>query len=119
MPPAADGSAMLLPFPIQRPGRRLCAVALVGLLAWLVLASSSPARSFAPRQDRIYHGVTDTADVADFQSFKRQVGAHPAVLQEMYHWDVSLKASLAFQRWRRTDTPGVVSMSTKFPATGH
>jgi len=40
------------------------------------------------------------------------------VLQEFFHWDVSLTASGAVGRWRRTDTLGMVSLSTAFPASG-
>jgi hypothetical protein len=96
-----------------------------GLLALLVsalvvlFAQNAEANSFIPKKGKIYHGVSETSEVGDFNKFKRQVGAHPAVLQELYHWDVSLKASGAFHRWNKTDTLGMVSMSTKLPATGH
>ena len=66
----------------------------------------------------MYHGVSDTGHARDFKSFQRQVKAHPAVLQEFFHWDVSLTGSKATNRWRKTNTLGVVSMSTKLPANG-
>jgi hypothetical protein len=41
------------------------------------------------------------------------------VLQEFYHWDVSLTASGAVDRWERADALGMVSLSTKLPANGN
>jgi hypothetical protein len=109
-----------------RKGPLLRSACIVGMLvaALAILAASAQAKhhrmrhTFAPKHGRIYHGVSDTADLGDFRNFQGQVKAHPAALQEFYHWDVTLKASGAFKRWNRSNTLGVVSMSTKFPATG-
>ncbi len=97
---------------------RLAGVGLALLAMTLALAAEATARPFLPERKKLYHGVSDTGDSADFQHFRRQVEAHPAVLQEFYHWDVSLTASGAVNRWKGTDTLGMVSMSTKLPATG-
>ncbi len=78
----------------------------------MTLAATAHAKPYAPAKSRIYHGVSDTGDVADFWRFADQVDAHPAVLQEFFHWDVPLKSSGAFYRWTATDTRGVVSLST-------
>jgi hypothetical protein len=95
--------------------------AAVGLAALSQGASAKPAfsgKTFVPRHGKLYHGVSDTGELRDFRHFRKRVRAHPAVLQEFYHWDVSLKASGAFRRWNRSRTLGVVSMSTKNPAGG-
>jgi hypothetical protein len=102
----------------RRRGRRAAIAVVIGM-AVAMLAQGAQANTFVPKNGKIYHGVSDTSEVADFNNFKRQVRAHPAVLQEFYHWDVSLPASGAFHRWNKTDALGVVSMSTKYPATGH
>ena len=94
------------------------AAALVGLLSLTLLASDTGAKPYAPRHGQLYHGVSDTGAARDFNHFRSQVKEHPAVLQEFFHWDVSLTGSKATNRWRRTDTLGVVSMSTKLPANG-
>ncbi len=106
-------------FPVQRPRAGIVATALLALAIAGVIAQSARANTFAPKNGHIYHGVSDTANLGDFKNFRAQVESHPAVLQEFYHWDVSLKASGAFHRWNKSNTLGVVSMSTKFPATGH
>ena len=72
------------------------------------------ARRTRPRNGHAYHGVSDTGSVADFDTFADQVGAHPAVLQDFFHWRVPLTTG-ALYRWGATDTRGVLSLST---ATG-
>jgi hypothetical protein len=89
-------------------------VAAVGLAATaLAVAAAGPAaaRTFKPPHHRIFHGVSDTTNNAEFRSFKRQVGAHPATLEDFYHWDTPLTTG-ALQRWNQTDTRGVLSLST-------
>jgi hypothetical protein len=105
--------------PRRRAGRRAGAVALATAVALsAALVESASADRFVPPRGKMYHGVSDTGNVADFHNFRRQVKAHPAVLQEFFHWDVSLTASGAVDRWERTDTLGVLSTSTKAPADG-
>jgi hypothetical protein len=77
----------------------------------LTVAGSAEARSFTPRHHRIFHGVSDTTNNEDFRRFAKRVGAHPAVLQDFYHWDTPLTSG-ALQRWRQTRTRGVLSLST-------
>jgi len=77
----------------------------------LAVAGSAAARSFTPRHQRIFHGVSDTSNNKDFHRFRRRVEAHPAVLEDFYHWDTPLTSG-AFQRWSQTRTRGVLSLST-------
>ena len=95
-------------------GRRLKAVGLAVIaIAWAT-APSAHARAYAPPDGEAFHGVSDTGEVADFELFSEQVGAHPAVLQDFFHWRVPLTTG-ALYRWGATDTRGVLSLST---ATG-
>ena len=81
---------------------------IAGLAAALAIAAAAPAaalglpagRAYAPPDGKAYHGVSDTGDVDDFFTFADQVGAHPALLQEFFHWDVPLTTG-AFARWAR------------------
>jgi hypothetical protein len=86
------------------------------LAAVIVVACAAPAAGnpYAPRNGLAYHGVSDTGDAADLFRFADQVGAHPAVLQDFFHWRVPLTTG-ALYRWGITDTRGVLSLST---ATG-
>jgi hypothetical protein len=89
----------------------------IALLACAVFAGASASAygdAYAPRDGRAYHGVSDTGEIADFRTFTQQAGAHPAVLQDFFHWRVPLTTG-ALYRWGQTDTRGVLSLST---ATG-
>ena len=90
---------------------RMAGVAAVAAVLSLVVAGSAAGRSFIPRHHRIFHGVSDTTNNKDFHRFRNRVGAHPAVLQDFYHWDTPLTTG-ALQRWRQTGTRGVLSLST-------
>jgi len=91
---------------IGKAGIALLAAALMALGA-----SAATAATYAPKNGHAYHGVSDTGDAADFFAFADQVGAHPALLQEFFHWRVPLTTG-AFERWAKTDTRGVLSLST-------
>jgi len=68
-------------------------------------------KAYAPPNGKAYHGVSDTGNLEDFFTFADQVGAHPALLQEFFHWDVPLTSG-AFARWAAADTWGVLALST-------
>jgi hypothetical protein len=80
----------------------------------LAAPAAAAGDAYAPRDARAFHGVSDTGHVADFRAFADQVGAHPALLQDFFHWRVPLTTG-ALYRWGATDTRGVLSLST---ATG-
>ena len=70
--------------------------AIAGLLWAAIALSAAPASAalpdgaaYAPHNGHAYHGVSDTGDVADFDAFANEVGAHPAVLQDFFHWRVA------------------------------
>jgi hypothetical protein len=94
-----------------RSARMAEAVVVAAAVLLLTVAGSAEARSFTPRHHRIFHGVSDTTNNKDFHRFRKRVRAHPAVLEDFYHWDTPLTSG-AFQRWRQTRTRGVLSLST-------
>ncbi len=77
----------------------------------IATAGSAAAKPFAPPHHRIFHGVSDTSSNRDFHRFAKRVGAHPAVLEDFYHWDTPLTTG-ALKRWHKTRTRGVLSLST-------
>jgi len=89
-------------------------VGLVAIAAALTAPAAAYGAAYAPADGHAFHGVSDTGSIADFDAFTDQVGAHPALLQDFFHWRVPLTTG-ALYRWGRTDTRGVLSLST---ATG-
>jgi hypothetical protein len=74
-------------------------------------AGLASGKSYVPHHHKIFHGVSDTSNDHDFKHFAKEVGAHPAVLEDFYHWDTPLTSG-ALQRWHQTRTRGVLSLST-------
>ena len=46
--------------------------------------------AYAPRHGQAFHGVSDTGNNRRLPTLRKQVGAHPAVLQDFFHWDMPL-----------------------------
>src|SRR6188768_3880197 len=91
-------------------GRAGLAGLMIGAVSLAVPAASS-GDAYAPHHGRAFHGVSDTGHVADFRTFSEQVGAHPALLQDFFHWRAPLTTG-ALYRWGKTNTRGVLSLST-------
>jgi hypothetical protein len=71
-----------------------------------------PRRTYAPPKGKVFHGVSETRlGVPDVKLFQHQVGAHPAVLEDFYHWGTPLSTG-ALDRWRQSQTRGILSLST-------
>jgi hypothetical protein len=69
-------------------------------------------RPFRPPAGKAFHGVSDTfRGLPDVRHFQRQVGSHPAVLNDFLHWGTPLDAG-ALQRWRASGSRGFLSLST-------
>jgi hypothetical protein len=98
--------------PPQHGGRlgTALALALLALLAPLALARAGEARSYKPPGGRSYFGVADTGKIKHFRNFAEEVGAHPAVMQTFHTW--GYHPWRALNRWARTDTRGMLSIST-------
>jgi hypothetical protein len=95
-----------------RGRRRRLSAALVAAATVLAAApAGAQANAYAPPHHRVFHGVSDTGNADDFRTFRAQVGAHPAVLEDFYHWNTPLTTG-ALQRWNGTDTRGVLSLSS-------
>lgn len=101
-----------------RPARAALASLVALLLAALgasplVAPAQARVKAYVPPHHRVFHGVSDTTLVSDFAAFSQQVGAHPALLEDFYHWGTPLGTpGGALERWAQTRTRGVLSLST-------
>jgi hypothetical protein len=87
---------------------------LASLAAALALAAAAPVatgNAYVPPKGKSFHGVSETGHVNDYRSFVDQTGTHSAVSLSFFHWGVPLGTG-ALERYRRTRTRGVVSLST-------
>jgi hypothetical protein len=99
---------------VKPPVSRAAALATVLVTALLCLglcADSAFANSYRPRAGTTLHGVSDTGFVHDFNRYGKQVKAHPALLEDFFHWGVPLSTG-ALDRWQKTHTRGVLALST-------
>ena len=80
-------------------------------LALACAAIASAGGPLVPPRKQIWHGVSDTGDVADYRKFNRQTASHTPLLVDFFHWGVPLTTG-ALDRWEKTDTRGVLSLST-------
>lgn len=93
------------------PGGRTPIAACLMVIACVLGAGTASGKRYTPPAGKMWHGTSDTGDAADFRAFNRQVGAHTPLLQDFFHWGVPLSTG-ALDRWERTDTRGVLSLST-------
>ncbi len=125
MPSAIRGRRSLEgsnPSPSARRGRFVAAL-LAALAAGAAIASVPAAAKpsphvpwhplpFRPPPGKAFHGVSDTfRGLPDVRHFQRQVGSHPAVLNDFFHWGTPLTTG-ALQRWRASGSRGFLSLST-------
>lgn len=101
----------------------LCAAALL----CATVPAAAPA-SLVPKGDRVFFGVSDTGDPADFGQFSATLKKHPAVIQTFRPWGSSFRASI--ERWQTArarpllhitsaDGNGVEVLTPRAIARGH
>jgi hypothetical protein len=79
--------------------------------SFAIAAPAALGNSFVPPKGKSFHGVSETGHVEHFRSFVDQTGQHSAISESFFHWGVPLGTG-ALERYRRTRTRGVVSLST-------
>lgn len=97
------------------PLSALAAVALALIL--LAAPAAAPAAPLEPRGKKIFFGVTDTGDSADFGAFTEAVGKHPAVIQTFRSWGAEFPQSIV--RWQVARARPMLHITTADPQDGH
>jgi hypothetical protein len=85
-------------------------LAALAVVAACALAARAEAKPFTPPGGKIFAGVSDMGNKNDFFDFAEAVKRHVAVMQAFEVWGGNLQE--AKQRWKRTETRGVLSIST-------
>jgi hypothetical protein len=92
-----------------------CALAALALLAFA--AASASAGLLEPRGKKIWFGVSDTGDPADFGAFSTAVSKHPAVIESFRTWGSDFPDSI--QRWQTARARPLIHVTTADNTDGH
>lgn len=92
------------------------AVAAVAL-ACLALTGSAHGAPLEPPGKKVYFGVSDTGDPADFGAFSTDTGHHPAVIQSFRTWGADFPESI--QRWQTARARPMLHITTADSGDGH
>lgn len=93
-----------------------CALAAVALLA-LALSATASAGLLEPRGKKVWFGVSDTGDPADFGAFSTAVSKHPAVVESFRTWGSDFPDSI--QRWQTARARPMIHITTADNNDGH
>lgn len=96
----------------------LAAVVLAALSSAVASAapSGAAAGNLEPRGKRVFFGVSDTGDPADFGAFTIALGKHPAVIQSFRAWGSDFQESIV--RWQTARARPMLHITTADPQTG-
>src|SRR3954453_20798659 len=95
--------------------------ALVALLAVALLtaagAGSANASALEPRGKKVFFGVSDTGNMADFGHFSSAVRKHPALIESFRTWGSDFPDSV--ERWQTARARPVLHITTADNGDGH
>jgi hypothetical protein len=102
-------------FPAIWMGNALLALGIVIVLA--CGAAPASAGLLEPRGDRVFFGVSDTGDPAQFGEFSRAVHKHPAVIESFRTWGSDFPDSI--RRWQTARARPMIHITTADGGDGH
>ncbi len=94
-----------------------CAAAALCLAAALLAATPAAAELLEPRGKRVFFGISDTGDPADFGEFSRAMDKHPALIQTFRTWGSDFPESI--ERWQDARARPVLHITTADNNDGH
>jgi hypothetical protein len=102
---------------MQPRSKTAATVALLALLLGLAGAASAEAGTLAPKGKKIFFGVSDTGDPADFGQFSDALDKHPALIQTFRTWGSDFPESI--ERWQTARARPVLHFTTADSKDGH
>ena len=94
-----------------------CAAAALCLAATLLAAAPAAAGPLEPRGKKVFFGISDTGDPADFGEFSRAMDKHPALIQTFRTWGSDFPESI--ERWQEARARPVLHITTADNNDGH
>jgi hypothetical protein len=101
---------------VQAAAYAFAAVASLAL-ALAVPAAAGPVNLLEPRGKKVWFGISDTGDMADFGQFSNDVDKHPALIQSFRNWGSDFPDSI--QRWQTAQARPIVHITTADSNDGH
>jgi hypothetical protein len=92
------------------------AAALAGLTLCLTAADCAQAGALLPKGKKIFFGVSDTGDPADFGQFSEALDKHPALIQSFRAWGSDFPESI--ERWQTARARPILHITTGDPGSG-
>ena len=93
-----------------------CALAAVALLA-LACSATAGAGLLEPGGKKVWFGISDTGDPADFGAFSTAVSKHPAVIESFRTWGSDFPDSI--RRWQTARARPMIHITTADNNDGH
>jgi hypothetical protein len=99
--------------------KRTMAIAALATIAVLATPDAAPASagSLQPRGKRVFFGVSDTGDSADFGAFSKLMHKHPALIESFRTWGSDFPESV--ERWQAARARPMLHFTTADPGDGH
>ncbi|MFN8163519.1 MAG: hypothetical protein U0R26_06745 [Solirubrobacterales bacterium] len=101
---------------MPKPGAAVAAI-LASLLLALLFAAPAGAGLLEPRGKRVFFGVSDTGDPAEFGAFSTAVHKHPAVIESFRAWGSDFHGSI--ERWKTARARPMIHITTADSHDGH
>lgn len=95
---------------------RSLAALLAGLALVALACAPASASLLKPPGKKVYWGVSDTGDPADFGQFSDDLDKHPALIQSFRTWGSDFDESI--RRWQTARARPIVHISTEDSSTG-
>jgi hypothetical protein len=104
---------------LGQPYFRAALAVLLASLPMLGLAAAPAGATglLKPPGKKVYFGVSDTGDMADFGHFSDAVDKHPAVIESFRTWGSEFPDSI--RRWQTARARPMIHISTADPGDGH
>ena len=83
----------------------------------LAVPASAGAAKLLPHGKKVYFGVSDTGDPADFGQFSSALGKHPALIETFRSWGTDFQSSI--KRWQTARARPVFHFTTADNNDGH
>jgi hypothetical protein len=99
---------------MRSPRKMICLVALATAVLCAAAATPTQAGSLQPRGKKVFFGVSDTGNMADFGHFSSALRKHPALIESFRSWGSDFPDSI--QRWQTARARPVLHITTADPS---